>query len=132
MSEAEKKGLELFAEIYGQDAADGTRDWYEKGEGFGTEQGRWTMEWAFGSVWTREGLERRTRSAAVMGMLISQGASEEIRYHTRMGLKNGLTRTEIEEIFYTAIPYAGFPLAANAKRAMLLGFEDFDKQENEQ
>jgi alkylhydroperoxidase/carboxymuconolactone decarboxylase family protein YurZ len=130
MSEAEDKGLELFAEIYGQEAADGTRDWYRAGEGFGVEQGRWTMEWAFGSVWTREGLSRKMRSCAVLGMLIGQGAAEEIRYHTRMGLKNGLTRTEIEEIFYSAIPYAGFPKAATAKRAMLLGFEDYDKQEN--
>jgi alkylhydroperoxidase/carboxymuconolactone decarboxylase family protein YurZ len=130
MSDAEQQGLRLFAEIYGQDAADGTREWYSKGEGFGVEQGRWTMEWTFGTVWCREGLERKLRSCTVLGMLIAQGAAEEIRYHTRMGLKNGLSRTEIEEIFYTAFPYCGFPKAATAKRAMLLGFEDYEKQEN--
>lgn len=129
MTDAEAKGLAIFAEIYGQDMADGTRAMYERGEAFGTEQSRWTMEWAFGSVWAREGLARKMRSCAVLGMLIGQGAEEETRYHTRMGLKNGLTRTEIEEVFYTAIPYCGFPKAATAKRAILAGFADYEEQE---
>lgn len=130
MTDAEEKGLALFTEIYGPEMAEGTRALYEKGEAFGHLQSRWTMEWSFGSVWTREEISRPMRSAAVLGMLIGQGAAEEIRYHTRMGLKNGLTRTEIEEIFYTAIPYCGFPRAATAKRAMLEGFADYDRQEN--
>ena len=130
MSEAEEKGLALFAEIYGPKMADGTRALYEKGEAFGTEQSRWTMEWSFGSIWTREGLERKMRSCAVLGMLIGRGASEEIKYHTRMGIKNGLTTKELEEVFYTAIPYCGFPAAANAKRAMLAAFEEIEREEN--
>ena len=132
MSEAEKRGITLFAEIYGPEMADGARRNYETAQTFGSEQSRWTMEWTFGSVWVRDGLDRKKRSCTVLGMLIAQGASEEIRYHTRMGLKNGLTRTEIEEVFYTAFPYCGFPKAAIAKRAILLGFEDYHKQENEQ
>lgn len=126
MSESEQRGLALFEEIYGKDFAEGARAYYEKGEGFGTEQARWTMEWAFGSVWAREGLSRKERSCAVLGMLIGLRASEEIRYHTKMGMKNGLSRKELEEIFYTAIPYAGFPAANTAKTAMLQGFADVD------
>ena len=130
MSDAEDKGLALFAEIYGSEMAAGTRAWYEKGEDFGAEQGRWTMEWAFGSVWTRKGLSRKERSCTVLGMLIAQGAHEEVKYHTRMGMKNGLSRTEIEEIFYTAIPYCGFPAAAAAKRAMMAAFAEIENEEN--
>lgn len=129
MSEAETRGLALFAEIYGEEMTEGTRRIYEEGTSFGSEQSRWTMEWTFGSVWARDGLARKMRSCTVLGMLIAQGAGDEIRYHTRMGLRNGLTRTEIEEIFYTAFPYCGFPKAATAKRAILLGFEDHDKLE---
>ena len=131
MSEAEEKGLKLFAEIYGQDMADGARRNYETPGTFGSEQSRWTMEWTFGSVWTRPGLSGKMRSCVVLGMLIGQGAEDEIRYHTRMGMKNGLTREEIEEIFYTTFPYCGFPAANVAKRAMLQGFDDFDKQEKD-
>lgn len=119
-----EKGLALFAEIYGEDMARGTRERIEQGGGFGDEQSRWTIDFAFGEVWTREAMERRMRSATVLGMLIAQRAHDEIRYHTRMALRNGVTRQEIEEIFYTAIPYCGFPAAQAAKKAMLEGLAD--------
>jgi alkylhydroperoxidase/carboxymuconolactone decarboxylase family protein YurZ len=129
MSETEEAGLKIFAEIYGAEMAEGARQFYENGEGFGPEQARWTMEWAFGSVWAREGLSRKERSCAVLGMLIGLRAAEEIKFHTKMGMKNGLSRKELEEIFYTAIPYAGFPAANTAKTAMLEAFADLDEQE---
>lgn len=126
MNETEQKGLQIFEEIYGKDSAEGARQFYEKGEDFGSEQARWTMEWAFGSVWSRDGLERKMRSCAVLGMLIGLRASDEIKYHTKMGIANGLTRQELEEIFYSAIPYAGFPAANVAKAAMLKAFAELD------
>jgi len=129
MNDAAKKGLALFEEIYGPAMARGLMGQVESEAPFSGKQAQWTIEWAFGEVWTREGLERRMRSCAVLGMLIAQGASEEIRYHTKMGIANGLTRREIEEIFYTTIPYCGFPAANTAKAAMLAGFADLDAQE---
>lgn len=127
MSEAFDKGLALFREIYGDAMAEGLLAQVQAGAPFSGEQSRWTVEWAFGQVWARPGLERKMRSCAVLGMLIGLGAKDEIRFHTFMGLANGLTRTEIEEIFYTTIPYAGFPAANTAKAAMLEAFEAIDK-----
>ena len=127
MNEARRKGLEIFAEVYGEDMAREMEAAMDGPKGFGMEQMRWTLEWAFGEVWARDGLERKMRSCAVLGMLIARGNLEEIKFHTRMGLANGLTKTEIEEIFYTAIPYAGFPAAASAKSAILEGFAIADK-----
>jgi alkylhydroperoxidase/carboxymuconolactone decarboxylase family protein YurZ len=126
MNEAREKGLALFSEVYGKEMADGINHYIASGEDFGVKQAEWTLDWAFGSVWTREGLERRMRSCAVLGMLIAQGATEEIKFHTKMGLANGLTRTELEEIFYTTIPYVGFPKANLAKTAMLEAFAELD------
>ena len=126
MSKEREKGLALFREIYGDDMTDGLVAHMESTSAFGSEQSRWTIEWAFGSVWARAGLERKLRSCAVLGMLIGQGQSEEIKFHTKMGIANGLTRQELEEIFYTAIPYAGFPAANTAKTAMLEAFEELD------
>jgi alkylhydroperoxidase/carboxymuconolactone decarboxylase family protein YurZ len=120
------RGLALFREIYGDATADGMAAMIEQGEAFGLEQARWTADFVFARIWAREGIERKLRSAAALGMLIAQGAVDEIRYHTRMGIKNGLTRQEIEEVLYTAIPYCGFPAVASAKRAMLAGFADLD------
>lgn len=126
MSKEREKGLALFKEIYGRDMADGIQAYIESGDEFGIEQARWTLDWAFGSVWCRDELERKLRSCTVLGMLIGQGQSEEIKFHTKMGIANGLTRKELEEIFYTAIPYCGFPLANTAKAAMLEAFEEID------
>jgi 4-carboxymuconolactone decarboxylase len=126
MSGDSDKGLALFREIYGDAMADGMAARIEAGKDFGIEQSRWTTDWVFGQIWTRDGLERKLRSCTVLGMLIAQGSTEEIRYHTRMGLKNGLSRAEIEEILYTALPYCGFPKAATAKKAMLEAFAEID------
>lgn len=127
MSEAHRKGLEIFRQIYGEDMAKGVEEHGKSSTAFGKEQSNWSLEWAFGSVWARDGLERKLRSCAVLGMLIGQGQTEEIKYHTIMGMANGLTRQELEEIFYTAIPYAGFPAANTAKTAMLEAFADMEK-----
>ena len=123
-----EKGRRIFAEIFGQDMAEGAQKHLESDSAFGSRQSQWTFDFAFGEVWASEGLDRKLRSAAVLGMLIAQRASDEIRYHTRMALKNGLTRAELEEIFYTAFPYAGFPAAQTAKKAMLEAFALIDAE----
>lgn len=123
-----EKGRRIFAEIYGEDMARATEAHLESDSAFGSRQSKWTFDFSFGEVWASDGLDRKLRSAAVLGMLIAQRASDEIRYHTRMALKNGLTRAELEEIFYTAFPYAGFPAAQTAKKAMLEAFALVDAE----
>jgi 4-carboxymuconolactone decarboxylase len=127
MSDAREAGLKLFGEIYGAEMAKGV-DEQARSTNFGSMQSEWTLEWAFGSVWCREALERKLRSCVVLGMLIGQGQSDEIKYHTKMGIANGLTRSELEEIFYTAFPYCGFPKANTAKEAMLAGFAELEAE----
>ena len=123
MSEEFDKGLAIFADVYGQEAADGCRTGME-GDDFTALHIKWSMEFPFGQVWTREDkLSRRDRSLAVLGMCIGQRSFDEIRYHTIMGVANGLTRAEIEEVFFSTIPYCGFPAANTAKAAMNEGFK---------
>lgn len=128
MDDARAKGLKLFEEIYGPDLAKGVDGHGRSSTDFGVEQSNWTLEWVFGQLWTREGLDRKLRSCVVLGMLIGQGSRDEIRYHTKMGIANGLSRKELEEIFYSAIPYAGFPAANTAKAAMLEAFAELDAE----
>lgn len=115
---AREKGLQVLADTLGPDMAEAIAATADAA-GFGPLQAEWTIDFAYGTVWAREGLARKLRSAAVIGMLIGQGQAEELKAHVRIGLANGLTRTELEEIFYTAIPYCGFPAANTAKAAML-------------
>lgn len=131
MNSKREKGLKLFREVYGDDMANGIADYVDAAEGFGVKQAEWTLDFSFGSVWVRDGLERKLRSCAVLGMLIALRATDEIKSHTRMGLANGLSRKELEEIFYTAIPYAGFPAANVAKTAMLSVFAELDAEEGQ-
>lgn len=116
---ARDKGLRVLADTLGPGMAEAIAATAASDRGFGPMQAQWTIDFAYGAVWSREGLERKLRSAAVIGMLIGQGQAEELKAHVRIGMANGLTRTELEEIFYSAIPYCGFPAANTAKAAML-------------
>lgn len=128
MSETLDKGIEIFGEVYGKDMAEGVRHAIETADDFNGLHARWSMEWAFGSVWTRPGLPRKMRSLAVLGMMIGLRQPEEIKYHVKMGIANGLTRAEIEEVFFTSMPYCGFPVANTAKAAMVEAFREIEEQ----
>lgn len=72
---------------------------------------------AWGAVWTREGLDRRTRSAITLTALTALGRENEIAMHVRAALGNGLTQEEIAEVLIHTAVYAGVP-AANAAFAI--------------
>ncbi len=129
MSEAFEKGIKIFGEVYGEEQVAGLRAHLAKGEAFGVLQGQWSMEWAFGTIWSREEqLSRKMRSCAVLGMVIGMGTYDEIKMHTKMGTANGLTRDEIQDIYYSAIPYCGLPKSNLAKAAMIEGFKELEEE----
>jgi 4-carboxymuconolactone decarboxylase len=72
---------------------------------------------AWGAVWTRDGLDRRTRSAITLTALTALGRENEIAMHVRAALGNGLTQEEIAEVLIHTAVYAGVP-AANAAFAI--------------
>jgi 4-carboxymuconolactone decarboxylase len=72
---------------------------------------------AWGSVWTREGLDRRTRSCITLAVLTTLGRENEIAMHVRAARTNGLTSDEISEVLLHTAVYAGVP-AANAAYAV--------------
>jgi 4-carboxymuconolactone decarboxylase len=73
--------------------------------------------YAWGSVWTREGLDRRTRSCITLAVLTALGREHEIAMHVRAARTNGLTHEEISEVLLHTAVYAGVP-AANAAYAI--------------
>jgi len=72
---------------------------------------------AWGSVWTRDGLDRRTRSAITLALLAALGRDAELALHVRAARRNGLTPDEIGEVLLHTAVYAGVP-AANAAYAI--------------
>ena len=72
---------------------------------------------AWGAVWTREGLDRRTRSAITLAVLTALGSEQELAMHVRAARTNGLTPEEISEVLLHTAVYAGVP-ACNAAFAV--------------
>ncbi len=73
--------------------------------------------YAWGDVWARDGLDRRTRSAITLALLTALGREGELALHVRGALRNGLSPAEIGEVIMHAAVYAGVP-AANAAFAV--------------
>lgn len=71
---------------------------------------------AWGDVWSRPGLDRRSRSIAVLSSLIALGHEEEFAMHVRAARRNGLTVDEIREVILQSAVYAGVPAANTAFR----------------
>jgi len=69
---------------------------------------------AWGAVWSRPGLDRRTRSCITVAMLAAQGSEHELAMHVRAALRNGVTVDEIKEILLQVAVYAGVPRANRA------------------
>src|SRR4051794_6570522 len=69
---------------------------------------------AWGDVWTREGLDRRTRSALTVALLAALGHHDELALHVRAARRNGLTDDEIGEVLLHTAVYAGVPAANSA------------------
>lgn len=71
---------------------------------------------AWGDVWSRPGLDRRSRSVAVLSSMIALGHHEEFVMHVHAALRNGLTVDEIREVILQSAIYAGVPAANTAFR----------------
>lgn len=85
-------------------------------------------EFAWGTIWTRPGLDRRSRSMITLTALIARGRDEELALHLRAALRNGLSRDEIKEVLLQTAVYCGVPDANAAFRIAQNVFEEVDAQ----
>ena len=70
--------------------------------------------YAWGEIWSRPGLERKTRSAITLAALVALRAENEIAMHVRAARRNGMTPEEISEVILHTAIYAGLPAANGA------------------
>ncbi len=70
--------------------------------------------YAWGEIWTRPGLPRKTRSLITIAMMAAMNRSEELRLHLRAAANNGVTRKEIQEVLLQTAVYCGVPAANTA------------------
>lgn len=107
------RGMEVRRQVLGDDHVDRavagttelTRDFQEL-----------ITEYAWGSIWTRPGLDRRSRSLITLTALVARGHHEELAMHLRAARTNGLTDDEIKELLLQTTIYCGVPDANTAFR----------------
>ncbi len=81
---------------------------------FNTEFQDLITRYAWGEIWTREGLPRHTRSLMTICMMVALGREEELKLHLRAAANNGVTRDEIKEALLQTAIYCGVPAANSA------------------
>jgi 4-carboxymuconolactone decarboxylase len=106
-----RRGLSAFRDLMGANPSDYVAHFGE----VAPELGQWSIEFAFGDVLAREGLEAKARQLAIVSMLATIGNRvDALRLHLRGALSCGATPTEIMEALIQISVYAGFPAALNA------------------
>ena len=70
--------------------------------------------YAWGEIWTREGLPRHTRSLLTIAMMVALNRSEELALHLRAARNNGVTREQVKEVLLQTAVYCGVPAANSA------------------
>ena len=114
MADTRAQGLKALKEMLPgviPDGVTGLRD-----GGIADDLGDLSLDHVFGALWTRPGLDRRSRSLITLGALIALRASDELKLHFQIALQNGLSLEEIEEVIYHMTGYAGYPAAVNARK----------------
>jgi 3-oxoadipate enol-lactonase/4-carboxymuconolactone decarboxylase len=104
-------GMKMRREVLGDahvDLADASADEFTE------DFQEFITRYAWGEVWTREGLDRRTRSVITLTALAARGHYSELAFHTRAALRNGLSAAEIKEVLLHTAVYCGVPTANSA------------------
>lgn len=112
-SEMFEAGLQVRREVLGAEHVD--RSLAQVTE-FSRPVQEWVTESGWGAVWTRPGLDRRTRSLLNLVMLTSLGRMHEFAVHVRGAVTNGCTDEEIQEALLQAALYCGAPAALESFR----------------
>ena len=108
-----KKGLEIRKEVLGAEHVERS---LEAADDFTAEFQKMVTEWCWGTLWTRQGLDRRTRSIINLSMLTALNRPHEVRLHVRGALNNGLTPDDIKEVLLQTMIYCGVPAALDSMK----------------
>ena len=111
LEERKERGLRLLEQMLGKTKAEeikaALRDLCPDFEGY-------VIEFLSGEIWSRPGLDKRTKSLITIAALMAMGRSKGLEFNIRMAANNGATQAEITETLLHLAPYAGFPAAWEA------------------
>jgi len=108
-----EEGLNVRKEVLGEDYVNKS---IAGADEFTRTMAEWSTEFCWGALWTRPGLDRRTRSIVNLAMLGALNRPHELKLHVKGALKNGLTKDEIKEILLQVAVYCGVPAGVECHR----------------
>ena len=121
-----RKGIEQFARMVGRENIDALRQRFAS---LSPDFERCVMGFIGGEIWTRPGLDLRTRSLCSIAILAALGRVNALELNIRMALNNGATREEIVEAFFQVAIYAGFAAAWDGLTKADEVFRDLERSE---
>ena len=107
------KGLKVRREVLGTEYVDNA---IKNADDFSRTLQEFVTEYCWGELWTRPGLDRKSRSMLNLAMLAALNRPHEIKLHIRGAINNGMTKDEIKEVFLQVGVYCGVPAAVDAFR----------------
>ena len=107
------KGLEMRRAVLGAEYVDRS---IANVDEFNKPFQKLVTEWCWGEVWTRPGLDKKTRSMLNLAMLTALNRPNEVHLHVRGAINNGVTKAEIQEVLLQTCIYCGVPAALESFR----------------
>jgi 4-carboxymuconolactone decarboxylase len=114
-------GLAVRKEVVGADIVDAT---LASADEFTQPMQDFVTEFCWGAVWTRPGIDRRSRSILNIGMLAAANRPDELAGHIKGALTNGLSKQEIQELLLQISIYLGMPAGLGAFRVAKKVFDE--------
>ncbi len=111
MSDSYERGMEVRRAVLGDEHVDRA---IARTTDFTADFQDLITRYAWGEIWTRPGLDRKTRSCITLTALVAGGHEHELAMHIRAALRNGLTPDEIKEVLLQTAIYCGVPAANSA------------------
>jgi len=125
IAELYKKGMDIRTAVLGRAHVERAKS---RTTPFNEDFQNFITQYAWGSVWSRPGLERKARSMLVLGMLAALGRTDEFKLHVRATRNTGVTRDEIKEILLMVAVYGGVPAANSAFHQAAEVLAEMDKE----
>jgi 4-carboxymuconolactone decarboxylase len=105
------RGMKVRREVLGDEHVDRT---IGRTTEFTADFQDFITRYAWGEIWSRPGLDLKTRSCITLTALVALGRLDELELHVRAAIRNGLREKEIEEVFLQSAVYCGVPAANSA------------------
>lgn len=105
------RGMKIRREVLGDEHVDWT---IGRTTEFTADFQDFITRYAWGEIWSRPGLDRKTRSCITLTALVALGRLDELELHVRAAIRNGLSEREIGEVFLQSAVYCGAPAANSA------------------